>query len=63
MENFINKLGNLNIETNSISHALGRGKHTTRHAEIYHINNINIINQQSIFLFKYHLYNIVILSF
>ena len=41
---FINKLGNLNIETNSISHALGRGKHTTRHAEIYHINNINIID-------------------
>lgn len=41
---FINKLGNLNIETNEISHALGRGKHTTRHAEIYHIDNINIID-------------------
>ena len=41
---FINKLGNLDIETNSISHALGRGKHTTRHAEIYHINNMNIID-------------------
>ncbi len=41
---FINKLGNLSIETNEISHALGRGKHTTRHAEIYHIDNINIID-------------------
>lgn len=40
----INKLGNLNILTNEISHALGRGKHTTRHAEIYQINSINIID-------------------
>lgn len=33
----INKLlPNLNLETNEISHALGRGKHTTRHVELYH---------------------------
>ncbi len=39
---FINKLGNLNIKTNEISKALGRGKHTTRHVEIYNIEDINI---------------------
>ena len=39
---FINTLGDLNIKTNEISHSLGRGKHTTRHVEIYNINNINI---------------------
>ena len=38
----INKLGNLNIKTNEISHALGRGKHTTRHVEIYNVDGINI---------------------
>ena len=38
----INTLGDLNIKTNEISHSLGRGKHTTRHVEIYNINNINI---------------------
>ena len=38
----INKLGDLNIKTNEISHALGRGKHTTRHVEIYNIDGINI---------------------
>ena len=38
----INKLGNLNISTNEISKALNRGKHTTRHVEIYNIDNINI---------------------
>lgn len=31
----LNKLDiNLNLETNEISHALGRGKHTTRHVEL-----------------------------
>lgn len=30
----------LNIETNKISKALGRGVHTTRHTEIYNINGI-----------------------
>ena len=38
----INKLGNLDIKTNEISHALGRGKHTTRHVEIYDICGIHI---------------------
>lgn len=38
----INTLGNLNIKTNEISHSLGRGKHTTRHVEIYDINGIRI---------------------
>ena len=40
----INKLGNLNIKTNDISHALNRGKHTTRHVEIYKIDDINIFD-------------------
>lgn len=38
----INKLGDLNIKTNEISKALGRGKHTTRHVEIYRVDGINI---------------------
>lgn len=38
----INKLGDLNIKTDEISYALGRGKHTTRHVEIYNIEDINI---------------------
>ena len=38
----INKLGDLNIKTDEISYALGRGKHTTRHVEIYNIDDINI---------------------
>ena len=33
----INKLGNMNIKTNEISKALGRGKHTTRHVELYNL--------------------------
>ena len=31
----INKIGNLNLDTNEISLALGRGKHTTRTVELY----------------------------
>ena len=31
----INKIGNMNLKTNEISKALGRGKHTTRHVELY----------------------------
>lgn len=31
----INKLGNMNLKTNEISKALGRGKHTTRAIELY----------------------------
>jgi ribosome biogenesis GTPase / thiamine phosphate phosphatase len=41
---FINKLGNFNIPTCEISHALGRGKHTTRHVEIYNCNNIYLVD-------------------
>ena len=36
----LNKLdSNLEIKTDDISEALGRGKHTTRHVELYKINN------------------------
>lgn len=38
----INKMFNLNIKTDEISHALGRGKHTTRHTELYIYDNIYI---------------------
>ena len=40
----INKLLKLNLKTNAISKALGRGKHTTRVVEIHHINNVKIID-------------------
>lgn len=33
----INKISNLNLETNEISKALGRGKHTTRKIELYEL--------------------------
>lgn len=37
----LNKLNkDLNLDTNPISEALGRGVHTTRHTEIHEINNI-----------------------
>ncbi|MFA5408779.1 MAG: ribosome small subunit-dependent GTPase A [Bacilli bacterium] len=36
----LNKLDSrLNLKTNTISHALGRGKHTTRHIELLEIND------------------------
>ena len=35
----INKISNLNLKTNEISKALSRGKHTTRHTEVYAIEN------------------------
>lgn len=38
----VNKLGNLKVKTDSISMALGRGKHTTRHVEIYEIDDFAI---------------------
>ncbi len=42
---FINNLdASLNLATQEISRALGRGKHTTRHVEIFYINNIRIID-------------------
>ncbi len=34
---FINKLTNLNLKTGEISKALGRGKHTTRHSEVFEL--------------------------
>lgn len=41
----LNKLDkNLNIETKPISDALNRGVHTTRHTEIYEINNIFFVD-------------------
>ena len=40
----VNKLGNYAIETQKISKALGRGKHTTRHVEIYRIDDFYLID-------------------
>lgn len=36
---FVNLLSNLNIKTDNISKALGRGKHTTRHTELLKIDD------------------------
>lgn len=33
----INKIGDMTLATNEISEALGRGKHTTRHVELYEL--------------------------
>jgi len=42
---FLNKLDeNLNLKTSEISLALNRGVHTTRHVEIYEIENINFVD-------------------
>lgn len=42
---FINNLDtSLQLKTGEISKALGRGKHTTRHVEIFYIDNIRIID-------------------
>ncbi len=41
----LNKLNkNLQLKTNEISKSLGRGKHTTRHTELYQINNTYIVD-------------------
>ncbi len=40
--NLLNK--NLNLKTNEISKVLGRGKHTTRHVELYNIYNGFIVD-------------------
>ncbi|MDO5568520.1 MAG: ribosome small subunit-dependent GTPase A [bacterium] len=41
----INKLDkNLNLKTDTISKSLGRGKHTTRHTELYEINGGYIVD-------------------
>lgn len=42
---FLNKVcPDLNLKTDDISEALGRGKHTTRHVEIFDVNGINFID-------------------
>lgn len=35
---------NLNLKTDEISYALGRGKHTTRHTELFHTHNTFIVD-------------------
>lgn len=41
----LNKINpNLSLKTNEISKYLGRGKHTTRHTELYDINNTFIVD-------------------
>ncbi|MGL5205464.1 MAG: ribosome small subunit-dependent GTPase A [Metamycoplasmataceae bacterium] len=40
----INNLANLNLETQNISKALGRGKHTTRIVEIYKLDEFELID-------------------
>ena len=40
----INRLGNYDIKTQEISKALGRGKHTTRHVEIYPVDDFYLIS-------------------
>lgn len=41
----INKINpSLELKTNEISYALGRGKHTTRHTELYETNNTYIVD-------------------
>ena len=35
---------NLNLKTAEISYALGRGKHTTRHTELFHTHNTFIVD-------------------
>lgn len=42
---FVNNLDHtLNLETGEISKALGRGRHTTRHVEIFYIDDIRIVD-------------------
>ncbi len=40
----VNRLGNYQIKTQEISEALGRGKHTTRHTEIYPVDDFYLID-------------------
>ncbi len=40
----INKLGDLNLKTDEISEALGRGKHTTRHTEIHKVKDVFFVD-------------------
>lgn len=40
----INRLGDLNLKTDEISMALGRGKHTTRHTEIHEVKDVLFVD-------------------
>ena len=51
----LNKLNpNLNLKTDDISKALGRGKHTTRHTELYKINNTYIADTPGFSKIDFH---------
>ncbi len=51
----LNKLNpNLNLKTDDISKALGRGKHTTRHTELYRINNTYIADTPGFSKIDFH---------
>lgn len=51
----LNKIdSSLNLKTNDISKALGRGKHTTRHAEIYETNNTYIVDTPGFSKLDFH---------
>lgn len=51
----INKIdSNLHLKTNDISYALGRGKHTTRHTELYETNNSYIVDTPGFSKLDFH---------
>lgn len=51
----LNKLNpTLELKTNEISHALGRGKHTTRHTELYETNNSYIVDTPGFSKIDFH---------
>lgn len=45
---------NLELKTAEISYALGRGKHTTRHTELYHTNNTYIVDTPGFSKIDFH---------
>ncbi len=51
---FINNLDKeLNLEVGETSKALGRGRHTTRHTEIFYIDNVRIIDAPGFSAFEF----------
>ena len=44
----------LELKTNEISHALGRGKHTTRHTELFSTNNTYIVDTPGFSKIDFH---------
>lgn len=44
----------LELKTNEISHALGRGKHTTRHTELFETNNTLIVDTPGFSKIDFH---------